>query len=417
MPERRRHRPIILSARATSCLGSGTHRAGAHAADPSKILRITFQAAETGFDPVKVSDYYSGTVIEAIFDPLLTYDYLARPAKLVPNTAAALPQVTDQGRTYRVTVKPGIHFADDPVFKGAKRELTALDYAYSLAALPRPEESLAVRVPVRRDRRDRDARPLHAGDPPEAAGFQFLARARVLALGRGGARGDRALRRRVGGETGGQRTVPPQELHALLEDRARGESGLPRGDARRRAAAAHRRRRDQHHGRDAEPLARVPARRHRHRVPARRGGADLHHRRRPAQAGVREARHQARAQRRSGDHLPVLQHAGQDGRRPLQGEDRAAARDRHGLQGRGPDPHHPQGPVDPRAVPDPAWRRRPRPGLPQQHRARPARGQRAARQVRLQQGRRRLPPPAERRRAGASAIRPRRASATASSTS
>jgi oligopeptide transport system substrate-binding protein len=105
---------------------------GAHAADRSKILRITFQAAETGFDPVKVSDYYSGTVIEAIFDPLLTYDYLARPAKLVPNTAAALPQVTDQGRTYRVTVKPGIHFADDPVFKGRKRELTALDYAYSL---------------------------------------------------------------------------------------------------------------------------------------------------------------------------------------------------------------------------------------------------------------------------------------------
>ena len=59
--------------------------AQAHAADPAKILRITFQAAETGFDPVKVSDYYSGTVIEAIFEPLLTYDYLARPAKLVPN--------------------------------------------------------------------------------------------------------------------------------------------------------------------------------------------------------------------------------------------------------------------------------------------------------------------------------------------
>ena len=105
---------------------------GAQAADPSKILRITFQAAETGFDPVKVSDYYSGTVIEAVFDPLLTYDYLARPAKLVPNTAAALPQISDRGRTYRVSVKPGIHFADDPVFKGAKRELTALDYAYSI---------------------------------------------------------------------------------------------------------------------------------------------------------------------------------------------------------------------------------------------------------------------------------------------
>jgi hypothetical protein len=32
-------------------------------------------------------------VIEAIFEPPLTYDYRARPAKLVPNTAEALPQV------------------------------------------------------------------------------------------------------------------------------------------------------------------------------------------------------------------------------------------------------------------------------------------------------------------------------------
>src|SRR5688572_18150244 len=105
---------------------------GAHAADPAKILRITFRAAETGFDPVKVSDYYSGTVIEGIFEPLLTYDYLARPAKLIPNTAAALPQISDGGRRYALTIKPGIHFADDPAFKGAKRELTAADYVYSI---------------------------------------------------------------------------------------------------------------------------------------------------------------------------------------------------------------------------------------------------------------------------------------------
>src|SRR5687768_11826237 len=93
---------------------------GVQAADPSKILRITFQAAETGFDPVKISDYYSGTVIEGIFDPLLTYDYLARPAKLVPNTAVSLPQISEGGRTYRLKVRPGIYFADDAVFKGAK---------------------------------------------------------------------------------------------------------------------------------------------------------------------------------------------------------------------------------------------------------------------------------------------------------
>ena len=54
----------------------------------NKVLRITFQAGETGFDPVRTHDYYSGHVLEAVFDTLLTYDYVARPAKLVPNAAA-----------------------------------------------------------------------------------------------------------------------------------------------------------------------------------------------------------------------------------------------------------------------------------------------------------------------------------------
>jgi len=103
---------------------------GAHAQD--KVLRVTFMAAETGFDPVKVSDYYSGTVIESIFEPLLTYDYLARPAKLVPNVAVALPTVSDSGKTYTIRIKKGIYFAADPAFNGTPRELIAEDYAYSI---------------------------------------------------------------------------------------------------------------------------------------------------------------------------------------------------------------------------------------------------------------------------------------------
>ena len=34
----------------------------AWAADPDKVLRIEFYVAETGFDPVKVQDYYSQEV-------------------------------------------------------------------------------------------------------------------------------------------------------------------------------------------------------------------------------------------------------------------------------------------------------------------------------------------------------------------
>ena len=113
--------------------------ASVFAADPAKVLRISFPVAETGFDPVRVSDVYSNTVNEAIFEPLLTYDYLARPAKLVPHTAEAMPEVADGGRTYIVHLKRGIYFTPDPAFKGQRRELTAEDYVYSFKRFADPK--------------------------------------------------------------------------------------------------------------------------------------------------------------------------------------------------------------------------------------------------------------------------------------
>jgi oligopeptide transport system substrate-binding protein len=123
----------VLAAAALAACGDTPSHSPAAAVSPSqKVLRLTFQVAETGFDPVKVSDYYSGVVISAIFDPLLTYDYLARPAKLVPNVARALPEISDAGKTYVLRLKPGIFFTPDPAFRGKQREVTAADYAYSI---------------------------------------------------------------------------------------------------------------------------------------------------------------------------------------------------------------------------------------------------------------------------------------------
>jgi len=102
------------------------------AAEPAKTLRVAFNAAETGFDPQTVNDNYSFMVCDSIFDALYTYDYFARPPRLVPNTAAALPEITDDGRTFTIKVAPGIFFADDPAFNGKRRELTAADYVYSI---------------------------------------------------------------------------------------------------------------------------------------------------------------------------------------------------------------------------------------------------------------------------------------------
>jgi len=100
-------------------------------ADPAKVLRVAFPVAETGFDPQATNDIYSSYVERAIFDPLYTYDILARPYKLVPNTAVALPEYSPDGLQWTIRIKPGIYFNDDPAFKGRKRELTAADYVYS----------------------------------------------------------------------------------------------------------------------------------------------------------------------------------------------------------------------------------------------------------------------------------------------
>ncbi|WP_431261363.1 ABC transporter substrate-binding protein [Roseateles chitinivorans] len=112
------------------------------AATPSsagpKVLRYAFRVAETGFDPAKITDLYSRMITPHMFEGLYTYDQLARPAKMKPLTAAALPESSADFRTWTVKLRPGIRFADDPAFKGRARELTAEDYVYSFKRFADP---------------------------------------------------------------------------------------------------------------------------------------------------------------------------------------------------------------------------------------------------------------------------------------
>jgi ABC-type transport system substrate-binding protein len=104
-----------------------------------KTIRVAFPSPETGFDPQAAGDFYSNHVNRVIFDPLYRYDYLARPYRVVPNTAVALPQISADGRTWTIRVRPGIYFADDPVFRGERRELVAADYVYSIKRILDPK--------------------------------------------------------------------------------------------------------------------------------------------------------------------------------------------------------------------------------------------------------------------------------------
>src|SRR6266545_5346059 len=100
-------------------------------ADPAKTLHVMFPIAETGFDPQATQDYYSSIVLRAIFDSLYVPAYLARPYRVAPNTAEAMPDISPDGLTWIIRVKRGVYFADDPAFGGKKRELTANDYVYT----------------------------------------------------------------------------------------------------------------------------------------------------------------------------------------------------------------------------------------------------------------------------------------------
>jgi ABC-type transport system substrate-binding protein len=112
--------------------------ADAPAPHQEKVLHMFLSTSETGLDPAVASDLSSLSLLENLFDPLLRYDYLARPVKLVANTAADMPRIEDGGKTYIFHIRPGIYFAPDPAFKDKKREVTAADYVYSLKRLYDP---------------------------------------------------------------------------------------------------------------------------------------------------------------------------------------------------------------------------------------------------------------------------------------
>ena len=110
----------------------------AQAASEPKVLRYAFLVAETGFDPTQLSDVYSRMLTGHIFEGLYTYDPLARPARIVPLLAAGEPEISSDYRSFTIRLKPGIYFADDPAFKGRRREVTAEDFVYSFKRFADP---------------------------------------------------------------------------------------------------------------------------------------------------------------------------------------------------------------------------------------------------------------------------------------
>lgn len=112
------------------CEPAGEVNAGGSEA---KVFRYSLGSAPTSLDPVRATTVYANTLVQSIFDTLYEYKYLQRPYELKPSLALALPEVSADGLTYTIRIRPGMRFADSPVFSGGKgREVVAADFIYAL---------------------------------------------------------------------------------------------------------------------------------------------------------------------------------------------------------------------------------------------------------------------------------------------
>ncbi|MBP6528624.1 MAG: heme-binding protein [Burkholderiales bacterium] len=101
------------------------------ATDMNKTVRVAFQVDVTGFDPQATNDLYSAHVNNALFGNLFEFDYYVRPVRLRGMLAESLPEISSDGLVWKIRLHKGLYFADDPVFKGKKREVIAQDLVYS----------------------------------------------------------------------------------------------------------------------------------------------------------------------------------------------------------------------------------------------------------------------------------------------
>ena len=96
------------------------------------VRRAALASKIRGLDPQDIGDTTSSSVGAQIFETLYTYSYLERPYKVVPLLADGMPEVSEDGRRYRVRIKRGVFFADNPAFPdGRGRELTAEDFIFA----------------------------------------------------------------------------------------------------------------------------------------------------------------------------------------------------------------------------------------------------------------------------------------------
>src|SRR4051794_35423711 len=119
-------------------VGIGASFAFTPARDPG-TLYSTYASDIKTLDPAEISDVPSSAIAGQVFECLYNYVYGKTPYTLFPELAAAMPQISADGKTYTIHLRKGIHYFDPDsdapdlvVFPGGTGpEVTAKDFLYS----------------------------------------------------------------------------------------------------------------------------------------------------------------------------------------------------------------------------------------------------------------------------------------------
>lgn len=80
------------------------------------VLWDTYGAAVKSIDPATCSDTTSSSIQANFYEGLYAYHFLIRPPKVVPQLAAEMPEISEDGLTYTIKLKKGVKFQRNPCF-------------------------------------------------------------------------------------------------------------------------------------------------------------------------------------------------------------------------------------------------------------------------------------------------------------
>jgi oligopeptide transport system substrate-binding protein len=80
------------------------------------VYRLNYSADVKSIDPATCGDDMSSTIQGNFYEGLYAYHYLKRPLEVIPQLAASLPEISADGLTYTIRLKPGVLFHRNACF-------------------------------------------------------------------------------------------------------------------------------------------------------------------------------------------------------------------------------------------------------------------------------------------------------------